>query len=50
MAYSKKHYRSFANNRHQSRGGIKGHAVDTSFGAPGNLHRSKKNYGKRRDA
>lgn len=39
MAYLKKKYRSG-----QKRGGIKGRAVDSGFGAPGNLHRSKKNY------
>lgn len=31
---------------HQTRGGNKGVAVDTSFGAPGNRNRTKKNYRK----
>lgn len=41
MAYTKKKYRSG-----QSRGGVKGRTVNTSFGAPGNLNKSKKNYKK----
>lgn len=60
MAYSRKHYRSFictagsgtcndgrrttSSGAHQPRGGNPGHAVDTGFGTPGNLHRSQHKY------
>lgn len=39
MAYLKKKYRSG-----QSRGGVKGVTVDSSFGAPGNKNGAKKDY------
>ena len=34
------------NCRGQSRGGTPGKAVDSSFGAPGNLNKSPKRYGR----
>lgn len=41
MSYQKKVYRNG-----KKRGGVEGKSVDTGFGAPGNLHTSKKNYPK----
>lgn len=37
-------------NAHQSRGGIAGKAVDSGFGSPTNLNKSKKNYRKAESA
>lgn len=45
MAHQKKVYACG-----QSRGGVSGVKVDTAFGAPGNLHKSKRRFKINRDA